>query len=858
MSKVFFLFFTYSIFLFAGVNAYSVPASGIVSDSLNVKHQLSCLFVSKNEVVRYSKETGTDSVKGKFVDVSCFFNDYLELPFPGYEAVKCITNPSLLNFFYKNTSEYFALQGAEGIFYRNPGNRCSGVYTNRIGGMSGSDFLLKDIAEFDGLPLLKTFDSFSKADDRAGFIEDHYDFKYWIELFSNDTAYRQVSFEELLKKGYLFYTSDIDRSVEKIMRALNDNVLDSSLVMHYADKAYRFRSALSKNELKHDPGDIVAEQKKLRWRVWVLTMSVVQKEDVQDEQSFMLNNASYGILDRAGFFDGKYPAMYTEPQYVVPSDSLINKDDKTHQLIITVSGDDTISTGRLAELNSKYILKLIYTGSADKYAANWMKHAGCFEKILFIPPGIREADKLIEQALFGGIAINGEFPFFDLMKAKGFYRVKYEKLRLGYAFPELVSMNADTLRQIEDFLKEVVRKKMAPGGQLLIVKNGFVVYDKPFGYKTYSRKYKVKDEYLYDLASLTKIIVTIPEVMKLYENNQIDLNKKLKDYLPETDTTETGKIVIRKLLLHEAGLPSFVPFHLNYVDEKSFSGSMYSGRYSRKYSIRLDRHFFFNSYVRYRKDVFRHKRDSLFNIQLSKNMFMNYHFRDSVFSDIVNIKLHKKKDYRYSDLGYYFLQKIIERETGKGVDELFKQWFAIPLGTTRLLFNPLNEYTEKEIVPSGKDMIFRKEMLQGYPNDAGAAMMGGVAGHAGLFGNSCDIAKFAQMLLNKGSYGGVRFFDSSTIELFTSKQNDHNRRGLGFDKPEFDSEKDNPVSEYASEASYGHSGFTGTLLWIDPEYDLIYIFLSNRVYPYSYNKKLIRENIRTKIQDLIYKSITIK
>ena len=342
--------------------------------------------------------------------------------------------------------------------------------------------------------------------------------------------------------------------------------------------------------------------------------------------------------------------------------------------------------------------------------------------------------------------------------------------------------------------------------------------------------------------------------MKLYEEKKIDLNAPLKKYLPETDSLETGKLTIKQLLLHEAGLPSYIPFHFNYVDSTSFKGSMYSGRYSRTYSVKLDRHFFFNKNVRYKSEVFRKRPDSLFNVRISDNMYMNYHYRDSVFQRVIKVKVKPDKEYLYSDVGYYLLLKVVERVSGYSFDELFNIWITKSLGIDRLVFNPLQNYNKSDNVPSGKDVVFRKEMLQGYVNDGGAAMLGGVAAHAGLFGNTTDLAVFAQMLLNKGSYGGISLIDSSTVNLFTSKQNSYNRRGLGFDKPEFDVDKDTPVSVYASPSSYGHSGFTGTLLWLDPQYNLIYIFLSNRVYPYSYNRKLINENIRTKIQDLIYRS----
>ena len=854
--------FKYFLLLFVAIDLNAQSQADSVFRQLSEEQRLSLLFLSENssgydlfEVV----DPSVKNVKGKIVDITSGFSDSLELSYPGYDVLKCIPDSLFTDYFYENTCCFFALKGSKGVMFNSPGQRCSGTYKRHMMTFTGEGFTVKNIAVFDGMALLKTIDN-HPADDmqEPSFTNQHYDFKNWIELFSGNDADFQVSFEELLKKGYLFYTDHPDESIQKLKRAIRNNVLDSSIVMRYAKDALDLKLRIAGKDKCPDKNMVIPEQKRLRWAAWVKTMSIVRKDEVSSEHSFMLNNASYGILDIAGFFKEKDISKYTSPGFIVQNDSLAVLQDKVHQLVVIVSDGDSPDELNLEELNSRYILKLVFSGSAERFRDKWFNRSHFFEKILFAPKGINEVDKLLEQAMFGGIEVKGSFPFYETLRTQGFKKAEYEKTRLGYAFPELAWMNSDSLKKIDPILKEIVKKKMSPGGQLLIARNGYVIYDKTFGYTTYSKKQKVDYQDLYDLASLTKIIVTIPLVMKLYEDKKIELDRKLKDYLPETDTTEAGDITIREMLLHEAGLPSYIPFHLNYVDKRSFKGSMYSGRYSSTYNIRLDKHFFFNKNVRYRKDVFSHQEDSVFDVRISKNMYMNHHFRDSVYADLVNVKLHKKKEYRYSDLGYYFLQKIIERQTGKSIDLLFRQWFATPLGTDRLVFNPLNHFPANEIVPSGKDAVFRKEMLHGYVNDAGAAMMGGVAGHAGLFGNADDIAKFAQMLLNKGSYGGVKFIDTSTIKLFTSKQNDHNRRGLGFDKPEFDPEKESPVSEYASRKSFGHSGFTGTLLWVDPEYDLIYIFLSNRVYPNSYNKKLIEENIRTKIQDIIYRSFLSK
>ena len=825
---------------------------------LTENQRLSLLFISNNN---YSQNQGYSLIKASeffgqnlsvnadcLVDISSGFTDNLQLPFPDFYTLNFVKDTGAIKRLIESSCNYFCREGAVGVLFKYLGYRGVNSSPYLMASYNNGKFLITRVALFDGLALMKPLmDNESFYSERLSFSKEHNSFKNWVGLFSDSPSGLLVSFEELLKDGTLFYTDSLERSIDKLQRAIESNTIDKELISKYVKLALVRKTS--------EVVDVEDEQKQIkgRWEVWLRTFSIVQRmRDIDDEHSFISVDSNYGVLDLTGNFV-TVKSRYKNPEFIVSDLSSLDSLPDVKQLIVVVSERDSLSAEYLENLQSYFKLKLIYLGGRKGFK-QWLYNSLFFDKILYSPSNFSGIDLLLDQVIFGGAAVNGVIPYSDEFVRKGFGQVSYENLRIGYGFPALVQMSADTLRRIDSILSVAVKKRMTPGGQVMVVKDGYVVYNKSFGYTTYRKNTKVDSRKIYDLASLTKIVSTMPLIMQLYDEKKIDLNAKLKKYLPETDTLETGELTIRQLLLHEAGLPSYIPFYFDYVDSTSFRGSMYSGHYSRTYNIRLDRHFFFNKNVRYKSNVFSKHLDTLFSVRLSENTYMNYHYRDSVFKRVINVKLRHDKEYLYSDVGYYLLMKVIERVTGSDFDKLFENRISKPLGADELIFNPLHGHLKSDIVPSGRDVIFRKEMLQGYVNDGGAAMLGGIGAHAGLFGNSADLAEFAQMLLNKGSYGGFLLIDSSTVNLFTSKQNDHNRRGLGFDKPEFDIDKDTPVSIYASPSSFGHSGFTGTLMWIDPHYNLVYIFLSNRVYPDSYNRKLITHNIRTKIQDVIYRS----
>ena len=313
--------------------------------------------------------------------------------------------------------------------------------------------------------------------------------------------------------------------------------------------------------------------------------------------------------------------------------------------------------------------------------------------------------------------------------------------------------------------------------------------------------------------------------MKLYEQGKFDIDKKLSDYLNYLDTTDKKDIVIKDVLTHQARLKPWIPFYLKTINEDSIRARIYRNSYSDKYSV-----------------------------QVANNLYIDCEYRDSIYTMIINSELRDKKEYKYSDLGYYLIYQIIENITKEPFNKYVENNFYKPLGATTMGYLPLQRFNKKRIVPTENDRKFRKQLLQGYVHDPGTAMLGGVCGHAGVFSNANDLAKMLQMFLQKGEYGGKRYFKPETIELFTSCPfcDKGNRRGIGFDKPEMNYSKPGPTCQCVSEKSFGHTGFTGAIAWADPEEQIVYIFLSNRIHPVQKNKKFIELNVRSKIQEVIY------
>lgn len=392
---------------------------------------------------------------------------------------------------------------------------------------------------------------------------------------------------------------------------------------------------------------------------------------------------------------------------------------------------------------------------------------------------------------------------------------------------------AQLTNAIDSIVTDAIAKQAIPGAVVLVAKDGKIAYERAFGYLTYDSTEPVYPETIYDLASVTKIMATTLSVMKLYDEGKLDLQKTLGDYLPWVQGSNKAGLKLWDVLLHQAGLKAFIPFYSETLDKtKPNTPPLYS------------------IYARFP--------DSTHSIRVAENLYMRNDWTDTLYKRILQSELGPQGKYVYSDNDYIFLGKIVEAITGMTLDQYVKKTFYDKMGLATTGFKPRDRFPLNYIAPTEKEIAFRQQLLQGDVHDPGAAMFGGVAGHAGLFSNAYDIAVIAQMLLNGGVIGGQNYLRKSTIDYFTEYHSDNSRRGLGFDKPEKDNatRKDPYPTLSASPLTYGHTGFTGTCFWVDPQYNLIYIFLSNRVNSPNTNK-FLQMNVRPKVHEAIYNALGI-
>jgi CubicO group peptidase (beta-lactamase class C family) len=396
--------------------------------------------------------------------------------------------------------------------------------------------------------------------------------------------------------------------------------------------------------------------------------------------------------------------------------------------------------------------------------------------------------------------------------------------------PATVGLDSTQLTSIDSIASNAISKGATPGCVVLVVKDGKVAYQKAFGHYSYDDPTPVTTESVYDMASVTKICATTISIMRLYEQGKLDLKKELGDYLPMVRGSNKEHLLIENILLHQAGLVAFIPFYRQAIDTVTgIPDPMY----------------------------FAHQQSDSFDVRVAENLFMRNAYRDTMYNKILRSPLGHAGKYIYSDNDFIFLGKVVEALSGLPLNEYVKKEFYQPLGLDAAGFKPRDFLPLNRIAPSENEKVFRMELIRGDVHDPGAAMFGGVAGHAGLFSSAYDIAVIMQMLMNGGEINGTRYFKKSTVDLFTAYHSKISRRGYGFDKPE----KDNATRPEpypclsASPLTFGHTGFTGTCTWADPAKKLVFVFLSNRVTPVGDNPLLGKMNVRPDIHEAIYRAM---
>jgi len=446
------------------------------------------------------------------------------------------------------------------------------------------------------------------------------------------------------------------------------------------------------------------------------------------------------------------------------------------------------------------------------------------ESILVAYQDFPVTQQLAAEVLLGGISPQGKLP----VTADNFvYGMGEEtdKTRFSFVMPEEIGLSWQSLQQIDSIAESGITRGAYPGCQVLLAKDGKVFYQKSFGHPQYTDTVNVNNSDLYDIASVTKIAATTLAIMKLYDQGKLSVGDSLGKYLPWLSGTNKSPMSIRDVMTHRAGLQSWIPFY------KQVNGPNGSD-----------------------PKVFSSDSNSSFPIHVAAGLYISKAYTDTIFRQIARSPLGEKGKYLYSDLGFYLLRLVVETISGKAFETYLDENFYRPLGLHHTLFNPYKSIPMSSIMPTENDTEFRKQIVHGYVHDPGAAMLGGISGHAGLFSNALELGVIMQMLINQGSYGGKTFLAPSTVRLFTSCQfpGSGNRRALGFDKAVVNNKADSPTCRSASAESFGHSGFTGTYTWADPANGLVYVFLSNRVCPSAANQKLRDLNIRTNIQQAAY------
>jgi CubicO group peptidase (beta-lactamase class C family) len=567
----------------------------------------------------------------------------------------------------------------------------------------------------------------------------------------------------------------------------------------------------------------------------------ITEEQLVEKTTVLLNNQKQ-FIPLKNLDQEKIAAVHFNYTYSAIFDSLLNMYAKVQP----VNGNDYMGVKSIADMSdglklyNTVIIELTAPETANPQIIAFINHTIKLKNVVVAlvgdGKGLVNLDALtcpviwserltagsahyLPQVIFGGIAVTQKLKFNYSPKLSAGSGFLTAKVRLQYTVPEDAGVDADNLADVDRIMQEALRLHATPGCVILAAKDGKVIFNKAYGYHTFDNSIADKPTDIFDLASVTKVSATTMEVMRLTEQGKLSLDSTIGCYLAKARLTNKNNIKVRELMLHQAGLIPFIPFY-EHIKPTDFSRDS-----SDAYPTRVADHYF---------------------------MRKNY-FTEVMWPQMLNSPLRTRGQYVYSDLSMYFMREIVETIAAQPLNIYVQQQFYGPLGMQTAGFLPRSRFKEDQIAPTENDTYFRKSLLVGYVHDQGAAMAGGVSGHAGLFSSANDLAILYQMILNGGSYGGKQYFKPETVNMFTARQSNVSRRGLGFDRWDPDTTSQYP-SQFASPQTYGHTGYTGTCFWVDPKYNLVYVLLSNRVNPND-NKKFNQMRVRGRVQDVFYKAI---
>ncbi|MDM1346063.1 serine hydrolase [Myroides marinus] len=642
----------------------------------------------------------------------------------------------------------------------------------------------------------------------------------------------------------LLFSEDVPTALTKILESYNVGDITEERLSHSVKKvlAYKYKSGLTKftpievNKLVEDLNAPVYDD--LNQKLYQEAMTVAKNEDrllpFKNLEKQKIAYMRLGDDSGADFLNMlRNYAEVTELTDVKP-DSLGDLSQYSSVIIGYHKVDNPWRKHDMSDAEKAMVRNLsaktntVLVSFAKPYALETVP----LDKVNALVVGYQNnkfAQEAAAQVIFGAIEGKGKLPVSinkNFTVGTGIHTKAID--RLGFSTAANEGMDPNVLSKIDAIAQRAIDKRYTPGIQVLVARHGKVVYQKSFGYHTYDKKTTVQNTDIYDLASLTKILGTLPVLVKMYDEHKVRMDSKLGQLVPAMKHTDKEDITFRDLLTHQSGLTAWIPFYKRTLaDNNRPDPSLYSYFYTPEYPT-----------------------------QVSENLYIKKGYTDEMLKQIGESTLSTKKDYKYSDLGFIMMKEFIESKYHKPLDQVADSEYFSKIGAWRMTYNPLRKFDINVIPPTEEDNYYRYTTVQGYVHDMGAAMQGGVSGHAGLFGSALDVAKMMQLYLNKGEYGGDRFFSVNTFDAFNECVycTKGSRRGVGFDKPQKPGSA-GPTCGCASMSSFGHTGFTGTMAWADPEKDLVYVFLSNRTYPDSNVNNLSKGNTREDIQQVIYESI---
>ncbi len=662
----------------------------------------------------------------------------------------------------------------------------------------------------------------------------------------------------------LLGVKDVRSEIIAIENAIENKIISASLIDEKCRKILRYKYVLGAHIPKYISADNVEAEinspyaQALVNRLWGAAITVVKNSNsLLPIKNLEKQEIAYISLGKGSDSEFRRTcALYADIHNIDPENLTKDKMSQYSTIIVGVYSDNEVAKTLLKRItdNSQNVIPVYFISPYKISAFKESLTTGNVSPIVAYDNN-QMAESNAAQAIFGGIGVSGRLPVTIPEVAKCGMGIDYKAVRLGYGLPDEVGVDNALLSFVDSIAGEGLKTGAFPGCQVLVAKSGKIICNRAYGFISSEKLVRVTPETIYDLASVSKATGTLAGIMKAVDDKLIDVKSPASRYIPQLRNTPKKDITIRDLLFHETGIAPSLNMYNVMLDSTTFCAPLFKQKKDYTYSIKVASNTFGNRNARLRTDILSRNKSQKFNINICNGIYGSKATYDSIMSRIYNIQLRADKDYRYSCLNFCLLMNAEENMTHIPHDKYVHDNIFAPLGSYHAVYRPLEHFNRTQIAKTESDNMLRKQMMWGYVHDELACFSGGVQGNAGVFSNANDIAKLCQMWLNDGMYGGSRILSAKTVKQFITEKSPNSRRGLGFDKPDKTNDDNSPTCSEATASTFGHLGFTGTCFWVDPENEIIYIFLSNCVNPTRNNKAFSNLDIRPRILSKVYQSL---